>query len=187
MHFRVGGDRNVEWRHSAQTRDQLRRITIAARMRLVLRSHFRRVAAKRDDTADAERPILVGDRIDLLTRGSNAGQVRRRRQRGSLENTLGRGAIAFAGRSARAVVDRNEARLKWLESLDRLPQSLLHLFALGREEFEADLDVAARLGEERQVPLQVLERVHAALRCGTAAFTPRHSVTVSSPPSRCWI
>ena len=51
-----------------------------------------------------------------------------------------------------------------------LPQRLLHLLGLRREEFEADLDVAARFGEQRQVAAEALEGVHAALRCGTAAF-----------------
>src|SRR4029079_1811241 len=75
-------------------------------------------------------------------------------------------------------------RLGRLESLDRLPQGLFHLLRLRREEFEADVDVAARFGEQRQVPSEGFEGVHAALRCRMEALTPRQRVTVSSPPLR---
>src|SRR5205085_11316394 len=92
---------------------------------------------------------------------------------------------ALAGRSAGAIGHGNEARLERLESLDRLPQRLRHLFRLRRKEFEADLDVAAGFREQRTMMLEAIEGVHAALRCRTAAFTPRHNVTVSSPPPRC--
>src|SRR6185437_4191424 len=118
---------------------------------------------------------------------SDASQVRRRREFGLVQNSLDRRVRALTGRAACAVGDRDEARMKWLEGLDRLPQALLHLLALGREEFEADRDVAARFGEQRLVRREAFERVHAARLCGMAAFTPRQRVTVSSPPSRCSI
>ena len=97
-------------------------------------------------------PIIARDLVDFLAGRADAGQMRRGRQRGFLEDPLDRRVGALSGRSAGAVGDRDEARLQRLEGLDRLPQRLLHLLRLRREEFEADLDVAARFGEQRQVP-----------------------------------
>ena len=74
------------------------------------------------------------------------------------------GVGALAGRSAGAIGDRDEARLQRRQRLDRAPQRLVHRVGLGREEFEADGDVAARLGEQRRM----VGRAH----CWLARFMP---------------
>ena len=66
-HFGIGGDRNVERRDLLQARDQLGGIgdsrPDAARYGA---AGLRRVAAQRDDVADAELPIVAGDVVDLV-------------------------------------------------------------------------------------------------------------------------
>src|SRR6478672_7878110 len=131
-------------------------------------------------------PIGARHVVDLVTCRRDACEMRGGSQRRFLDDPFDGRMSTFPRRSAGAVGDRNEARAERLESLDRLPQRLLHLLRLRREEFEADLDVAARFGEERKVTVEPFEGVHAALRCGSAALTPRHNVTVSSPPFKCW-
>src|SRR5690242_11663092 len=92
---------------------------------------------------------------------------------------------ALARGAAGAIGHGNKAWMQRLESLDRFPQHLLHFLCLRWEEFEADGNVTTCLGEQRQMAGERFERVHAALRCGIAALTPRHNVTVNSPPLRC--
>ncbi len=53
MDFRIGGDRNVERSDRLEARDQLGGIGVAARMRCVGAAGLRRVAAQRDDVANA--------------------------------------------------------------------------------------------------------------------------------------
>src|SRR6185369_6262059 len=105
------------------------------------------------------------------------------------DNPRHRRVGALAGRAARAIGHRDKAWGQRFERLDRFPQRLFHLLGLGRKEFEADLDVAARFREQRMVAVEPAERlaVHAALRCEAAALTPRHRVTVNSPPFKCSI
>src|SRR6478735_8913231 len=66
-----------------------------------------------------------------------------------LENPLDRGVRALAGRPAGAIGHRQEARTQGLQCFDRLPERVSHLLGLGWEEFEADLDISPRPGEER--------------------------------------
>ena len=65
-HFRIGGDRNVERRDLLQSGDQFGGVAIAVRVRLILRARLRRVAAQRDDVANAELPIFARDGVDLV-------------------------------------------------------------------------------------------------------------------------
>ncbi len=183
----IGRDRNVERRDALEAVDQLGGIGVAVRMRCVSSARFGRVAAQGDDVPHAKVPIIAGDCVDFVPRRSDAGQVRGGRERGFLEYPLDRRVRAVAGRAAGSVGHRHEPRLERRERLDRVPQGLRHLLRLRREEFEAEGDVAVGLGEQRLVVAELLERmaVHAALRCGTASLTPRHRVTVSSPPFKC--
>src|SRR3546814_13581679 len=57
---------------------------------------------------------------------------------------------ALARRPARAISDRHEAGRQRLECAERVPQLRFHLLGLGREEFEADADVAGEGGEQRR-------------------------------------
>ncbi len=144
-----------------------------------------RVAAKRDDVADAEIPIAARDVFDLAPARADAGQVRGGRERGFMDDALDRLVGALAGRTASPVGHGHEPGLQWREGLDRLPQGLGHPLVLRRKELEADRDVAVGFREQRRVLGKPLKRVHAALRCRTPLFEPRHKVTVSSPPLRC--
>src|SRR5204862_477404 len=67
--------------------------------------------------------------------------------------------------------------------LDRLPQRLLHLLRLRRKEFEAHVDVARHVREQRR-----RQRVYDSHAAFTPCFSspvlrPSHNFTVSSPPS----
>ena len=53
MDFGIGGDRNVERRDRLQPGDELGGVAIAARVRLEFRARLGRIAAQRDDMADA--------------------------------------------------------------------------------------------------------------------------------------
>ena len=149
MHLRIGRHGDVERRDLLQAGDELGGVAVAARMRPVAGTGFGGIAAKRDDVAHPDVPIVARDSVDLLARRCNARQVRRRRELGLLEDPLDRRVGALSGRTAGPVSNRDKARMQRLESLDRLPQVLLHLLGLRREEFEADLNVAARFREQR--------------------------------------
>ncbi len=152
MHFRISGDRNVERRDLLQPFDEVGGVAVAIRVRLKFRAGFRRVAAKRDNMADPAIPISARDFVDFVLARADAGQVRRGRQVGLVQDTLDGRVGPLARRSAGTIGHGDEARAQRRESLDRLPQCLAHLVGLRREEFEADPNVAARLGEQRFVP-----------------------------------
>ena len=149
MGFGISGHRNVERSDLLQARDQLGGIGVAARMRLIFRARLGRIAAKRDQVANPDLPIIAGDLVDLLARRADAGQMRGRGQLGFLDDPLDGGVGALAGRTAGAVGHRHEARMQRSERLDRLPQRRRHRVALRRKEFEAHVDIAARFGEQR--------------------------------------
>jgi hypothetical protein len=99
-----------------------------------------RIAAQGHDVAHARLPVLARDRVDLVGRRPDAGQVR-----GRLQHRLGPDARhgrvrAVARRAAGAVGYRHEAGVERRQRLDRAPQALLHVGRLGREELEGDLE-----------------------------------------------
>ena len=147
MYLRISSDGDVERRDFLQARDQVRSVAISLRMGLVLRSCLRRVTAERDDVANAQLPIFTRNLVDLVAARRDSANMRGGRERRFLEDALDSRVGSLARRSARAIRDRHKARLQGLESLDRIPQRLLHLLRLRREEFEADLDIAAHFRE----------------------------------------
>src|SRR5581483_7382883 len=94
------------------------------------------VAAQRDDVADAVRPVALELRRDLLARGGDVGDVRRRLVAGAahLEDRLER---AFARRAAGAEGHREERGLQRCELAPGLAQLVLARRSLRREELEA--------------------------------------------------
>ena len=76
MAFGIGGDRNLERRDLLQARDQLGGIGIAVGMRRERLARLGRIAAQRDDVADAGVPIGARDVVDLAAARLDAGQVR---------------------------------------------------------------------------------------------------------------
>ena len=96
----------------------------------------RGIAAQRDDVAHARLPVAARDVEDLAARRADAGQVRRRGQRGLAQDARHDVVRALAGRPVRAVGDRHEAWRERREALDRLPERLLHRRVVGREELE---------------------------------------------------
>ena len=110
-----------------------------------------RVAAQRDDVADAGFPIVAGDPVDLLARGGDAGQMRGRFKDRFLADPPHRRVGALAGRPAGSVSNRDKARRQRLKPFDDGPQPLLHLGCLWREELERDarravVETADRIG-----------------------------------------
>ena len=97
-----------------------------------------RIAAQRHDVADADVVIAADDVVDLAARSSDAGQMRGRQQVGLVEDAGDGGMGALPRRSAGAVGDRDEVGRQRRQPLDGLPQALLHLLGLGREELEGD-------------------------------------------------
>ena len=96
------------------------------------------IAAQRHDVADADLVIAGDDLVDLAARGADAGQMRGRQQRGLAEDAGDGGMGALAGRSAGAIGHRDEIRRERRQPVDGLPQVLLHLLGLRREELEGD-------------------------------------------------
>ncbi len=163
MTFGIGRDRNLERVQLAQARDQRGGIFIPADRRLELRPRRRRIAAQRDDMPHACRPIFLRDRVNLLARRLDTGQVRGGGDR-RVAGDAGDGVVRpLARRAARAIGDADEPRRQRRERLDRLPQGRFHLLRLGREEFEADVDIARHVRKQRRRC-----RVHAVVH---AAFT----------------
>ena len=79
MAFGIGGDGDVEVGDAAQARDQVGAIGEAVRVRLVARGAGRRIAAQRDDVADAFVPVAARDVEHLATRARRrrSGAARR--------------------------------------------------------------------------------------------------------------
>ena len=155
MGFGIGGDADLEIRHLLQPGDEIGGVGIAARVRRIARPDAAgRVAAQRDDVADAGLPIVARDRVDLLARRRDAGQMRGRFERGLLADAAHRRVGALARRAAGAVGHRDEARPQRFEPLDRGPQPLFHLLRLRREELERDarragVEIADRVGAKQ--------------------------------------
>jgi hypothetical protein len=183
--FRISGDRDLERRDRLQAGDQLDRVAVAVRVRLIALTLFRRVAAKSDDVPHAGRPIFSGDVFDLGAARLDAGEVGGGVERGLARDPLDRGVGARARRAAGAVSDGHEAGGERLERLDRLPEHLLHLLRLGREELEADVDVARDVLEQGLGETDdVRGKVHATSSSRATERCPSQIVTVRSPPSR---
>jgi hypothetical protein len=153
MFLRIGGDRHLHVGEALDAGDQIGAVAIATGMRRVaLADAADGIPAQRHDVAHASRAIVADHRVDLLAGRGDAGQMRRRGERGLRQNALDGRMRAFARGAARAIGDRNEIRLERRKARDRLPQSLFHLLGLWREELEGDADasltaVAARSDE----------------------------------------
>ena len=92
--------------------------------------------------AHARLAVASRHLVDLGLGRLHAGEVRSRDER-RLAHEAGNGCMrALARGAAGAVGHRYEARPQRLEPPDRVPQRLLHLLRLGREELEGDIDVA---------------------------------------------
>ncbi len=96
--------------------------------------------------------------------------MRRRRQQRFGQDALDRRMGALAGRAAGAVGHRDEIRRQRRQPRDRLPQRLLHLRRLRREEFERDMQPASVAGAA------------SGLR---AAGSSRHLAARPVAPARC--
>ena len=141
MDFRVSRDVDFEVADLLQAFHQVGRVGIALRVRLVAADALGQVAAQRHDATDSRAPVTRRDGVDIVTRGARNREMRGRVQRG-LGTDAAHGLVRRlgpAGAAAGAARDRDEARPQRLESLDRLPQPLLHGRALRREELERNL------------------------------------------------
>ena len=83
MLFRIGRDRDLDVGQALDAGDEIGGIAIAAGMRRVaLAETADRIAAQRHDVAHARRAIAADHGVDLVAGGGDAGEMRRRRERG---------------------------------------------------------------------------------------------------------
>ena len=92
--------------------------------------------------ADALIPVMARHLVDLFTGRLDAGQVRGSRNARFVLDADDLLVRPLAGRPARAICDAGKTRPERGQRLDALPQRLVHGRILGREEFEADVDIA---------------------------------------------
>ena len=72
----------------------------------------------------AHVPIVLGDGVDFLGRGVNAGQMGRRQQIRFIQQAFDRRMGALAGRAARTVGHGNVFRAQRGQALDAVPQGV---------------------------------------------------------------
>jgi hypothetical protein len=144
MRFGIGAHRDVEIGDTPNTRHEIVRVGVAVGVRRVFRLACLRVAAQGHDVAHARRPVAAHHLVDFGARGGDASEMGRGRHVAFGRDALDDRVRALARRSARAVGDRNEAGPQRRQALERGPQLLVHLFVLGREEFETDGDRTRR-------------------------------------------
>ena len=135
MDLGIGGDRDLEIGDALQPGHQVGGIGVAVRMRHVVAA-ARHVAAQRHDVAHPGLPVGAGDGVDLVAAGAHAGQVRRRGQRGLLQDAGDDGMGARLGGAAGTVGDRDETRRQRLQPADAGPELLFQRLGAGREELE---------------------------------------------------
>ncbi len=110
MFLRVGGNRDLDVGITrADARHQLGRGPVAVGMGGIGGADAAgRIATQRHDMADAELVIAADDVIDLAARRADAGEVRRRREAGFMEDAGDGRMRALPGRAAGAIGDRDE-------------------------------------------------------------------------------
>jgi hypothetical protein len=96
----------------------------------------RRVAAQRDDVTHTGLPVTARNLQDFLAGRAHAREVRRRRQRGLVEDSRHDIVRALARRPVGAIGHRDEARIERREPLQRDPERALHLDVVRRKELE---------------------------------------------------
>ena len=136
MHFRVGGDRDFEVPDFPETGNEVGRIGVSVGVRLVVVRTFGRVAAQCDEMPHAHVPVLARNVVDFAATRPDAGQVRRGRQVGLVEDALHRVVRSLTRGAVRAVGHGNETRRQHLEPVDRLPQCRLGLLRMRGKELE---------------------------------------------------
>ncbi len=111
MGFRIARDGNLEISDALQAADEIVGVGIALRMRLVFRIDAPgRIAAQRDDVANARVPVIARDLVDLRLRRRDAGEMGGGRNI-RLAHEARHGLVrALAGRAARAIRHRDEFR-----------------------------------------------------------------------------
>ena len=114
--------------------------------------------------------IVADHVVDLLAGRGDAGEMRGRRQRGLGQDALDGRVGALARRAAGAVGHRDEIGLERRQPRDRLPQRLLHLLGLRREELERDADAALVAGVTKRLRADGGAH-HATSRAAGAAST----------------
>src|SRR5262245_3491103 len=103
MRLGIRGHRDLEVRHALETRNEIRRVSKAIGMRRVGRLAFDRVAAQRDDVADALIPVATRDVENLAARCADAGEMRRTGQRRLALNARDEAVRALARGAVRTV------------------------------------------------------------------------------------
>src|SRR6516165_9542303 len=100
MLLRIGRHRDFDVRDALDAGDEIGGVGIAAGMRRVfLTGAADRIAAQRHDVAYAGLRVSADHGVDLIAGRCDAGQMRRRRQRGFAEDALHRHVRSLAGRA----------------------------------------------------------------------------------------
>ena len=137
----VGRDRDLEVADPLDPLHQFGGRGVAFRMGPVgVADALGRVAAQGHDVAHARVPVGLHHRVDLVAGGVHAGEVGGGLEAGLADHPGDRVVGALAGRAAGPVGHRDEARLERREALDGVPEDLLHLVGLRREELDRDAD-----------------------------------------------
>ena len=123
-----------------QARDEIRRIGEAIGMRHIGRLALDRIAAQRDEVANALIPVATRDVEHFAARSADTGEMRRARERRLALNARDETVRALTRRSICAIRHGDEARRERHQALHRLPQRGFHFRVARRKELEGDID-----------------------------------------------
>ena len=156
VYFRIGGDGNIEIRDVFQQGHQVGRI------------HFRLAAARRQVTAQGHNvantvvPVILSNRAQLVAAGVNTGQMRYGFQTGAIFNAFNDAVrtVTFAG--VGAIGDRDKFWLQAAQTVDRVPQGLLHFTGARREKLERNVNLPLHFGQTliQRFPLVGVKKAH---------------------------
>src|SRR5262245_62172991 len=94
------------------------------------------IAAQGYDAFDAGIPVVLEHLVDLALGGGDAGDVAGGLEACLLRHALDDGGCAFTRRAAGAIGDGDVGRVQRLKTAHGIPELLLHVGRLGREELE---------------------------------------------------
>jgi hypothetical protein len=138
MFLGIGRDGDLEIAYGLEARDEIGRVREAVGARFVRHRARGRVAAQRDDVADALVPILARDVEHFAAARADAGEVRHAIEARLFLHARDDVVSALAGAAIGAVGHGHEGRAQRLEIPDGFPECLLHHLVGGRKELEGN-------------------------------------------------
>ena len=157
MSLGIGRDRDFEIGDGFDAAHEMRRGRIAERIWHETGSDAAgRIAAQRDNVANADIPVIPDDLIDFVLRRRDAGEMRGRLHMRLAGNARDNVMGAFAGRAAGAIGDGDKMWLQRLQTLHRLPELRLHFRRFRRKEFVGNPEAVAGSGRMQGVEHQAV-------------------------------